>query len=165
MKDLITIDGSKVIPSPYALTIPEFKALKLEELSAVYFFTDHRSPYTVYSEEERWEKINESIKVILSPKIKKAIDKYKLLSETSAVKLLNSAKESVSKLERYFKDIDLTLTDDNGRPIYHAKDLIANLSSMGKVVSGLDELEDLVKKQQQKDNPNRGGVVVNKYSQ
>lgn len=165
MKDLITIDGSKVIPSPYALTIPEFKALKLEELSAVYFFTDHRSPYTVYPEDERWEKINESIKVILSPKIKKAIDKYRLLSETSAVKLLNSAKESVSKLERYFKDIDLTLTDDNGRPIYHAKDLIANLSNMGKVVSGLDELEDLVKKQQQKDNPNRGGVVVNKYSQ
>ena len=165
MKDLITIDGSKVIPSPYALTIPEFKALKLEELSAVYFFTDHRSPYTVYPEDERWEKINESIKVILSPKIKKAIDKYRLLSETSAVKLLNSAKESVSKLERYFKDIDLTLTDDNGRPIYHAKDLIANLSNMGKVVSGLDELEDLVKKQQQKDNPNRGVVVVNKYSQ
>ena len=165
MKDLITIDGSKVIPSPYALTIPEFKALKLEELSAVYFFTDHRSPYTVYPEDERWEKINESIKVILSPKIKKAIDKYRLLSETSAVKLLNSAKESVSKLERYFKDVDLTLTDDNGRPIYHAKDLIANLSNMGKVVSGLDELEDLVKKQQQKDNPNRGGVVVNKYSQ
>ena len=87
------------------------------------------------------------------------------MSETSAVKLLNAARESVSKLERYFKDVDLTLTDDNNRPIYHAKDLIANLSSMGKVVSGLDELEDLVKKQQQKDNPNRGGVVVNKYSQ
>jgi hypothetical protein len=165
MKDLLTVDGSKVIPSPYAFTIPEFKVLKLEELSAVYFFTDHRSPYTVYPESERWEKINESIKVALSPKIKAAIDKYRLLSETSAVKLLNAARESVSKLERYFKDVDLTLTDDNNRPIYHAKDLIANLSSMGKVVSGLDELEDLVKKQQQKDNPNRGGVVVNKYSQ
>ena len=36
---------------------------------------------------------------------------------------------------------------------------------MAKVVQGLDELEELVKKQQQKDNPNRGGVVTNKYSQ
>jgi hypothetical protein len=165
MKDLITIDGNKVIPSPYALTIKEFKALKIEELSAVYFFADHRSPFVVYPELERWEKINETIKAALSPKTKAAIDKYRELSETSAVKLLNAARESVSKLEKYFKDIDLTLTDDNGRPIYHAKDLIANLANMGKVVSGLDELEELVKKQQQKDNPNRGGVVVNKYSQ
>jgi len=95
MKDLITVDGTKVIPSPYALTIPEFKALKLEELSAVYFFTDHRSPYVVYPEEERWEKINESVKAALSPKTKAAIDRYRLLSETSAVKLLNAARESV----------------------------------------------------------------------
>ena len=47
MKDLITVDGNKVIPSPYALTIPEFSKLKIEELSAVYFFVDHRSPTIV----------------------------------------------------------------------------------------------------------------------
>jgi len=165
MKDLLTIDGTKVIPSPYALTIPEFKTLKIDELSAVYFLADHRSPYIVYAEDERLEKVQESIKVAASPKIKAAILKYKELSETSAIKLLNAARESVVKLEKYFKEVDLTLTDDNGRPIYHAKDLIANLANMGKVVSGLDELEELVKKQQAKDNPNRGGVVVNKYSQ
>lgn len=165
MKDLITIDGTKVIPSPYALTIPEFKVLKIDELSAVFFFADHRSPYSVYQESERWEKLQETIKVSATPKLKAAIEKYRELSETSAVKLLMSAKESVAKLEQYFKDIDLTQIDDNGRPIYHAKDLIANLANMGKVINGLDELEELVKKQQQKDNPNRGGVVVNKYSQ
>lgn len=165
MKDLITVDGAKIIPSPYALTIPEFQKLKTEELSAVYFYTDHRSPYSVYPEEERWSKINETIKAALSPKTKAAIDTYKKLSETSAVKLLTSARESVTKLERYFKDVDLTLMDDNGKPIFHAKDLIYNLANMAKVVQGLDELEELVKKQQQKDNPNRGGVVVNKYSQ
>lgn len=165
MKDLLTIDGTKVIPSPYALTIPEFKSLKIDELSAVYFLADHRSPYIVYSEEERLEKVQESVKVSATPKVKAAILKYKELSETSAIKLLNAARESVVKLEKYFKDVDLTTTDDNGRPIYHAKDLIANLANMGKVVNGLDELEELVKKQQAKDNPNRGGVVVNKYSQ
>jgi len=165
MKDLITIDGNKVIPSPYVKSIPEFKALKIEELSAVYFFCDHRSPYGVYDEQSRWEQINETLKVSPSPKIKAAIDKYNELAETSAIKLLKSARSSISKLEKYFNEVDLTLTDDNGRPIYHAKDLITNLANMGKVVSGLDELEELVKKQQQKDNPNRGGVVTNKYSQ
>ena len=105
------------------------------------------------------------LKVKSTPKIKAAIEKYKELSETSAVKLLKAARESVTKLEAYFRDVDLTLADDNGKPIFHAKDLISNLSNMAKVVQSLDELEDLVKKQQQKDNPNRGGVVTNKYSQ
>jgi hypothetical protein len=165
MKNLITADGNTVIPAPYVLTVSEFKSLKIEELSAVYFFVDHRSPYGVYEEEDRWNHIVDLLKVKSTPKIKAAIEKYKELSETSAVKLLKAARESVTKLEAYFRDVDLTLADDNGTPIFHAKDLISNLSNMAKVVQSLDELEELVKKQQQKDNPNRGGVVTNKYSQ
>ena len=165
MKDLITVDGTKVIPSPYTKSIPEFKILKIDELSAVYFFVDHRSPYSVYEESDRWEQIKSVLKITINPKVQAAVDKYRELSETSAVKLLKAARESVTKLEKYFKDVDLTLTDDHGKPIFHAKDLISNLANMAKVVQGLDDLEELVKKQQQKDNPNRGGVVTNKYSQ
>ena len=39
------------------------------------------------------------------------------------------------------------MMDDNGKPIFHAKDLIANLSNMGKVVDGLSRLEEIVKKE------------------
>ena len=80
-----------------------------------------------------------------NPKVLGAIDKYKELSETSAVKLLKAARSSVSKLEQYFRTIDLNLLDDHGKPIYHAKDLITNLEKMGKVVNGLEELEEIVK--------------------
>jgi len=86
------------------------------------------------------------------------------LCETSAIKLLKAARTSIQKLEKYFETINLDILDDNGKPIYSAKDLIANLSNMGKVVNGLEELEELVKRQQQKQT-NRGGVVTNKYSQ
>jgi hypothetical protein len=55
--------------------------------------------------------------------------------------------------------------DDNGKPIFTAKDLVANLSKMGDVVSGLSKLEELVKKEEQAANQNRGGVITNKYSQ
>ena len=165
MKDLITISGTRVIPSPYALAIAEFKDLKTNELAAVFFFEDYRSPYFVYEEEERWEKISTDLNVKLTPKLKGAVEKYKELSETSAVKLLKSAKASVTTLEKYFKTIDLTMVDQNGRPINQAKDLVANLGKIADVIDGLSKLEDLVKKEQQKDNPNRGGVVVNKYSQ
>ena len=68
------------------------------------------------------------------------------------------------KLEKYFRDIDLTLLDDNSKPIYSAKDLIMNLSNMGKVIDGLSRLEEIVKKEEQAANTNRGGIEVNKYS-
>ena len=165
MRDLITVSNNVVVPSAYALTINEFKGLKSQELGAVYFYTDHRSPYAVYEEEERLDKISQDLKVKFTPKVKGAIDKYKELSETSAIKLLKSARNSVTKLERYFATINLNILDDHGKPIYHAKDLIANLANMGKVVNGLDELEAIVQKHEQKDNPNRGGVVTNKSSQ
>ena len=125
---------------------------------------DYGSPYAVYDKGERRKKIETDLKVKYSPKIRIAIEKYKELSETSAIKLLKAAKSSINKLETYFETINLDILDDNGKPIYSAKDLIANLSNMGKVVSGLEELEELVQKQQAKQNPNRGGVVTNKYS-
>ncbi len=165
MRDLITVSNNVVVPSAYALTINEFKGLKGQELGAVYFYADHRSPYAVYDSKERVGKIGQDLKVKFTPKVMGAVDKYKELSETSAIKLLKSARSSVTKLERYFDTINLNILDDHGKPIYHAKDLIANLANMGKVVNGLEELEAIVKKHEQKENPNRGGVVTNKYSQ
>ena len=167
--DLIYIDDNKVIPSAYSLSIQEFKDLSLEELSFVYFMVDHRSPFSVYEWDQRIIEVKNSIfgekkKWSPSPKVLGACDKYEKLSETSAVRLLKAAKESIVKLEKYFKNIDLTMMDDHGKPIFHAKDLMANLSNMGKVVDGLSRLEEIVKKEEQAANTNRGGVEVNKYS-
>jgi hypothetical protein len=93
------------------------------------------------------------------------LQKYRELSDTHAIKLLKSARSAVNKLEKYFKDIDLTAMDENGKLLYQAKDLVANLSKIGEVIEGLDRLEELVQKQQAKDNPNRAGVKTNKYSE
>ena len=167
--DLIYIKDNVAIPSAYTLTIKEFKGLKTEELAFVYFMVDHRSPFAVYEWKQRLIEVKNSIfgeknKFKPSSKVFGACDKYEQLIETSAVRLLKAANESVVKLEKYFRDIDLTLVDDNGRPIFHAKDLINNLEKMGKVVDGLTRLEDIVKKEEQAANTNRGGIEVNKYS-
>ena len=169
IQDLITIDNNKMILSVYALSILELKSLTVEELSFVYFIVDHRSPFAVYEWEQRLIEVKNSIfgekkKFKPSSKVLAACDKYEKLIETSAVRLLKAANESVVKLEKYFRDIDLTLVDDNGRPIFHAKDLINNLEKMGKVVDGLTRLEEIVKKEEQAANTNRGGIEVNKYS-
>ena len=178
--DLITIDNNVAIPNAYTLTIQAFKDIvdrdktaskkkATQELAYVYFKCDHRSPFAVYGEEERGSEVKLNVVCLDSKwqedeKIKTACDKYKQLNETSAVRLLKSARNSVLKLQKYFDTVDLTMMDDNGRPIFHAKDLVANLSKMGDVVDGLSKLEEQVKKEEQANNPNRGGVVVNKYS-
>ena len=167
--DLIYINDNKAVPSSYALTILEFKELSVTELAFVYFMIDHRSPFSIYEEDQRIIEVKNSIfggkkKWSPSKKVLRACDKYEELIETSAVRLLKAARTSIVKLEKYFRDIDLHLMDDHGKPIFHAKDLIANLSNMGKVVDGLTRLEEIVKKEEQAANTNRGGVEVNKYS-
>ena len=167
--DLIYIVDNVAVPSVYATTIIEFKELKAEELAFVYFTVDHRSPFSVYEWNQRIIEVKNSIfgekkKWKPSPKVLAACEKYEKLIETSAVRLLKAARESIIKLEKYFRDIDLHLMDDNGRPIFHAKDLINNLEKMGKVVDGLTRLEEIVKKEEQAANTNRGGIEVNKYS-
>jgi len=173
--ELLTISNDTVIVSPYVLTIKEFediskkkKEMAIKEFSYIYHMCDHNSPFSVYDAEEKKEQIIKSIfKTKWSPdtKVKAACDKYIELKETHAIKLLKAARSAVNKLKNYFEVVDLTDTDDNGRPIYQAKDLVANLSKMADVVNGLSKLEELVKKEQQTVSANRGGVVVNKYSQ
>ena len=166
--DLIHIVDGKAVPSAYAMTVLEFQGLKALELGYVYFMVDHRSPFSVYEWSQREIEVKESIygEKNWSPSVKvtEACRKYETLIETSAVRLLKAATESVVKLEKYFRTIDLTLLDERDKPIYSAKDLIGNLEKMGKVVEGLSRLEDIVKKEEQSNNPNRGGVEVNKYS-
>tara|TARA_R110000737_G_scaffold105398_2_gene138479 strand:+ start:682 stop:1203 length:522 start_codon:yes stop_codon:yes gene_type:complete len=167
--DLIHINNNKGIPSAYALSIKEFKDLTVKELAFIYFTIDHRSPFSIYEWNQRIIEVKNSIfgedkKWEASKKVHAGCDKYEQLIETSAVRLLKAAKESILKLEKYFRDIDLTMMDDNGKPIFHAKDLIANVSNMGKVVDGLSRLEEIVKKEEQAANTNRGGIEVNKYS-
>ena len=167
--ELIYIKDNKVVLSAYTKTVLEFKSLSVEELAFIYFIEDHKSPFSVYEREQRIIEVKNSIfgekkKWIPSTKVLGGCKKYEELIETSAVRLLKAARESIVKLEKYFRDIDLHLMDDNGKPIFHAKDLIANLSNMGKVVDGLTRLEEIVKKEEQAANTNRGGIEVNKYS-
>ena len=62
MKDLLTVNNNVVIPSVYALTIPEFEKLSIKELSFVFFYADHRSSYAAYDDEERQIKLEDDLK-------------------------------------------------------------------------------------------------------
>jgi len=46
--DLINIVDNKGVPSPYAISIKEFKNLSVDDLAFIYFVVDHRSPFSIY---------------------------------------------------------------------------------------------------------------------
>ena len=79
MKDLLTVNNNVVIPSAYALTIPEFEKLTTKELAFVYFFADHRSSYAAYDENERKDKLLEDLKVKSTPNLHAGLQKYREL--------------------------------------------------------------------------------------
>lgn len=170
--ELLTVSDKKVVASGYTLAIKEFAKVAsrkqgTKELAYIYHMCDHNSPFAAYASDMREAEVAASIfnvdwnadKIVLA-----ACAKYKLLQETTSVKLLKAARSAVDKLKVYLETIDLTLMDDNGKPIYSAKDLVANISKMADVVDGLAKLEAHVKKDEQTTSPNRGGVVTNKYS-
>ena len=107
--DLIHIVDNVTVPSAYAKTVLEFKDLNPKELAFVYFTVDHRSPFSVYEWEQRTIEVKNSIfgeknKWKTSAKVIAACKKYEKLIETSAVRLLKAARESIIKLEKYFRD-------------------------------------------------------------
>tara|TARA_R100000951_G_scaffold48309_1_gene41052 strand:+ start:3538 stop:4044 length:507 start_codon:yes stop_codon:yes gene_type:complete len=168
MEELLEIVDNVAVPSAYTLTIKAFKGLNNKELAYIYFMADHRSPYAIYGEEHRKEEVISAVfKKGWEPsgKVLIAVEVYKELKETSAVKLLRSARASIVKLQEYFELIDLREEDDNGKLRYNAKDLVANLANMGKVVEGLSQLEAQVKKEAQVSGQLRGHVSVDKYSE
>tara|TARA_R110000823_G_scaffold71222_3_gene164202 strand:- start:1235 stop:1537 length:303 start_codon:yes stop_codon:yes gene_type:complete len=99
--DLIQIHNNKGALSPYALSIKEFKDLKVDELAYIYFMVDHRSPFSVYEWEQRLKEVKTSIfgdkKWSPSAKVLGGCKAYDILIETSAVRLLKAARESIIK--------------------------------------------------------------------
>lgn len=139
-----------------------------KELTYIYHMCNFQSPFATYTnEEERSEKVAKSLGLTdwkPDDLVIEAQDKYKELTESDLIKLLKSAHSTVNKMRDYFDDIDFDKFDVNGKPVYQAKDVIAAIRDLGKLVSGLRDLKVEVEREQQSSGRNRGDVVTNKYS-
>jgi hypothetical protein len=178
----LTDNGLHAQPRPESAEIDAFRVLidrdtsennqeASRELSFVYHMCDTDSPYfqsvgdkqvredelvrDLWGEEGAWEPDDE---------VKKAIKYYRDHHMTPAQQLLESALKSVHNLRDYFQNADPMQTDDRGRAVWKAKDIVTNLSKIGDVIKGLKELQEEVEKEQIKGGNNRGGVEVNRFS-
>jgi hypothetical protein len=186
MIKLMTVDGEYAKPNPELRAIPVFrdiitrdrgsegdhdgrKKLKASrEFAWIYFMYDPLSPFMALEEEERRPKVGKL--VFEDPKYKpdktlmKAVKRYKEMTTTLQVRMLQSAREASYTIIDYLKKVDLLEVDDKGKPIHKVNDVIKALERMGEVTDSLDKLEDRVKKQQEKESTIRGGLTLNKYN-
>lgn len=165
----------KVVIDPSSLAIPAFrkiwdrdktknKRVATQELSYIYFVYDFKSPYSIYPENERKTKVlNEFITEPdwqPDPKVLAAIDEYNEFQRTYSMRFLESARGLADKLSSYFDEVDFHQTDDNGKPLYSAKDAVSNLKQVGDVIASLDKVEEKVKKEVDEKAKIRGQKII-----
>lgn len=179
----------KVTVTPEIKLIPEFSAIwtrdksankqtAMRELAYIYFVTDHKSPYFIYSNDDRVGEVKKDL--AFDPDwepdgaLIRAANKYEILMETPSVKSLKAIKESlltstkvIKLMQRNIEDmmnsaIDSSEDDESNTDLIdrlsNSIDRLLGLSSkLPKAVATIEELEEKVKKEQSNERKIKGG--------
>ena len=173
---LFDFDNRKVIPSPEALLIKEFKdiydadkskdkKIALEELAYIVYMADYKSPYKNKTEDVRADYV---IKDVITTKgwkestlVKAGIEKYKDLTKTSSMGLLEDIEYGVSKIRQYFRNnADALATDEEGKV---TAQYLTNAEKIEKLLVILDKLKTRVEEEKLVEMKLKGGGSVSKW--
>ena len=136
------------------------------EFKYIWLALDWLSPYSDYSEQERHQEALKDAGLteeeFNDPLFRAACRKYREIQESARdIKLVRAAQNKVDELIDYFNEgSDLQERDPiTGKPIFKAKDVIGEMSSISKVLDELDALEARIKKKQKAATGLRAGAV------
>ena len=124
-----------------------------------------KSVYSEYDEQERHREALKDAEIteeeFNNPEFRAACRKFRQIQESSlSIKMLHAAQETVNKFIEYFNAVDpLERDEQTGKPVYKVKDIMTELSSLGKVHDELIDLESRVKKELAEKSTIRGGAV------
>lgn len=175
---LFKYEGYKITISEEALLLKPFKAIwkrdkslnkekALSELGFIYFFCDIRSDYQyIVDEEARMASIKEGegMPEDWTPDsvVLEAMQFYSTFKSTSAL-LLEDTRYAVDKLRKLLREIDLTKTDDKGKPIYTLNTITATIKQVPSLVKDLDEAERSIAKEIAQSDKVRGAQSKSIY--
>lgn len=138
------------------------KEQALQELAYIYFMEDSRSDYQVYIDREERSnqiKIGEGMKDSWKPDklVQEAMEFYAGFKSESAL-LLEDIRVAITKLREFIKTIDLSATDDKGKPIYTLNTYTATIKQIPELITSLDEAERTIAKETISQDKVRGSV-------
>ena len=129
------------------------KTRAYKEFAYMYLMIDWQSHYSQFNEAERNEAAKQDAELteeeFSDPDFRAACRRYREIQESARdIKLIKAAQNKVDELIDYFNHgSDLTERDPiSGKPIFKAKDVMAEMSTISKVIDELAELESRYKK-------------------
>lgn len=169
MKILDLQDG-KVIVSPEALNVPEFKAIwlrdlqkskarALAELSYVYYLVNPNSPYANYSADKKRVILGEDMfsdpKYKPDDRVQEAIKKYESMIITSLTRLLNAVTNKIDELTEFLNNTPVTADT--------LKDILTIIGKAAVLVTEVTAIKSAVEKEQKTRGKVRGQIEVGDY--
>lgn len=136
-----------------------------KEFTYIWLAISWESIYSEYDEQERHQEALKDAGLteeeFNNPEFRAACRKYREIQESNlSVKMLRAAQETVNKFIEYFNDVDpLERDTQTGKPVYKVKDIMGELTQLGKVHDELKDLESRVKKETTEQSTIRGGAV------
>lgn len=124
-----------------------------------------KSVYSDYNEQDRHKEALKDSGLTKeefdNPEFRVACRKYREIQESNlSVRMLHAAQETVNKFIEYFNSVDpLERDDQTNKPLYKVKDIMAELTQLGKVHDELVDLESRVKKELSEQSSIRGGAI------
>jgi hypothetical protein len=173
---LFDFDNRKVIPSPEALLIKEFKdiydadkskdkKIALEELAYIVYMSDYKSPYKNKTEDVRADYVIKDIITTKgwkeSPLVKAGIEKYKDLHKTQSMQLVESIQFGLSQINLYFRNNATNLaTDSEGKVM---EKYLTNVKKAEELLGAMDRLEKRVEEEKIAEMKLKGGGSISKW--
>ena len=123
----------------------------IEFLTYLYFVYDPRSDYSyIVNEELRAKEVRETNEIKeykFSEEEEECINLYKKLTSTVSSELLASTKIAVAKVQEFLENVDLTLTDDKGKPIYTINSITSAIKQIPQLSKDIMVAEKAVAKE------------------
>lgn len=130
----------------------KYKLRAFKEFKYIYLAEHWQSPYADYLQADKYEAAKRDSGIteeeFNDPIFRNACRKFVALQDSNpSLRLLQSAKTTVNRLVEYFDNIDpQERSEVDGKPIFKAKDILAELATLPKVQESLSILENQVKK-------------------
>lgn len=143
----------------------ELRLRAYKEFTYIYLVLDFKSPYFKYIEKDKHEAAladsglkEEDLK---DEAFLNAYHKYEELQDADPIlSLIKTAYHTIYKMRIHLDSIDFSETDIDGKPLYKPKDVIGDLTSISKIRTELQTLEQLHKTNQEAAQAVRGGIEL-----
>lgn len=133
----------------------------MTQMSVIYFLADPRSSYNyIINEEERLKAIIEQeglpANFKIDKKLQEAIDIYKKHTITTSSLLLQDTKLAIDKVRQFLRDVDLTQTDDKGKPLYTINSVTSAIKQIPQLAKDVIDAEKAINREIEEQGKLRG---------